>query len=117
MLQYIKHEDQGVPLTGLELIVKRANMNPLLPRIIVPHQGAVGFNSVDFAKLAETVKEQSVAAAHVENRPVVTVASYPINDGGNQTLSCTPPPVPIVKLSILTSVVLIHGRPTILPIM
>lgn len=117
MLQYIKHEDQGIPLAGLELFIKRANMNPLLPRIIVPHQGPVCLNPVDFAKLAETVEKESVAAAHVENRPMVPVASDPIDGGGNQTLSCTPPPVPIVKLSILTSVVLIHGRPTILLIM
>lgn len=117
MLQYIKHENQGIPLAGLELIVKGTNINSLLPRIIVAHQGAVGLNPVDFAKLAETVEEETVAAAHVENRPMVSVASDPVNDGGNQTLSCTPPPVPIVKLSILTSVVLIHGRPTILPIM
>jgi hypothetical protein len=117
MLQYIEHEDQRIPLAGLELIVKRADMNPLLPRIIIAHQGAIRLNPVDFAKLAKTIEEESVAAPHIKYRPMVPVASDPVNDGGNQTLSCTPPPVPIVKLSILTSVVLIHGRPTILPIM
>jgi hypothetical protein len=67
VLQYIKHQDEGVLLSGPEADVKRANLYAVAMGIPGIDQFRARLYAFDLPKFRQAVKKKSVPAAYVQN--------------------------------------------------
>ena len=67
MFENVEHQNQGVTFCRTQIRVKGSDSNPRAVPTVRIDELRIGFNAFDIAEFREPVKEETVAAAYVQD--------------------------------------------------
>src|SRR4051812_37416656 len=107
MFEHVEQQHEVVFFSWLERRqIDRVDVGAV--RIVCADQRGVVFDSFDFAKAAQGVEEESVAATYIEDPEIVARLEEPVDSMQQGALPRPPPPMLSIEFGILFPILLLH---------
>src|SRR5512146_56934 len=108
VLDNVEHQNERIPLPGLETRIERADLNAGPVFTGLTHDRGIGFATLDIPQFAKAVEHQPIAATDVQNRTPPFRRAPATQGFEEESLTGPPPPVALVERAIVSRVLQFH---------